>query len=194
MTELHQCKATMGTERATTIDFTEAQAQARAIAATINHGGMLHRTFARASQNVAATAKGHPQHSCRAACGEFGPAVGLCFHLKPSPFQGQPTKNHNSPPPPMAGTTSSPVQAPSHLRGHSSGPLKPSTRRRAHRGNEGICTEYRACSQHHGGCSQGPRRSGATCATHASLSIFGHPTTSSSMSARCDIPPLSKDD
>jgi hypothetical protein len=100
MTELHQCKATMGTERATTIDFTEAQAQARAIAATINHGGMLHRTFARASQNVAATAKGHPQHSCRAACGEFGPAVGLCFHLKPSPFQGQPTKKHNSPPPP----------------------------------------------------------------------------------------------
>jgi hypothetical protein len=91
-------------------------------------------------------------------------------------------------PPPMAGTTSSPVQAPSHLRGHSSGPLKPPTCRRAHRGNEGVCTEYRACSQHHGVCSQGPRRSGATCATHASLSIFGHPTTSSSMSARCDIP------
>jgi hypothetical protein len=38
------------------IDFTKAQAQARAVAVAINHEGMLHPTFARASQNVATAA------------------------------------------------------------------------------------------------------------------------------------------
>jgi hypothetical protein len=41
--------------QATSIDFTKARARARALAATINHEGMPHPTFARASQNMAAT-------------------------------------------------------------------------------------------------------------------------------------------
>jgi hypothetical protein len=55
LTELHQCKAELGMERAITDDFTKARAQARAraIAATINREGMLCPTFARANQNVA---------------------------------------------------------------------------------------------------------------------------------------------
>jgi hypothetical protein len=42
-------------ERATTINFTKAQAWARTIATTINHEGMPCPSFARAIQNVAAT-------------------------------------------------------------------------------------------------------------------------------------------
>jgi hypothetical protein len=56
LTELHQRKAALGTERAITIDFTKAQAWVRAIATTINREGMPHPTFARASQNVATAA------------------------------------------------------------------------------------------------------------------------------------------
>jgi hypothetical protein len=37
MTELHQCKAALGTEHTATIDYTKAQARARAIVVTINH-------------------------------------------------------------------------------------------------------------------------------------------------------------
>jgi hypothetical protein len=48
--------ATLGTERATTIDFTKAWAWAIAIADAINHEGMPHPTFARASQNVVVAA------------------------------------------------------------------------------------------------------------------------------------------
>jgi hypothetical protein len=43
-------------ERAAIIEFIKAQARARAVAATINHEGMSHPTFAKASQNVAAAA------------------------------------------------------------------------------------------------------------------------------------------
>jgi hypothetical protein len=56
LTELHQRKSTLGTEQATTIDLTKARARARAITAAINHEGIPHLTFARASQNVVATA------------------------------------------------------------------------------------------------------------------------------------------
>jgi hypothetical protein len=56
MTELHQRKAVMEMEWATTIDFTKAQARARVIAAAINHEGTPHPTFTRASQNVATVA------------------------------------------------------------------------------------------------------------------------------------------
>jgi hypothetical protein len=41
-----------GMERATTIDFTKARAQATVIATAINHEGTPHPNFARASQNV----------------------------------------------------------------------------------------------------------------------------------------------
>jgi hypothetical protein len=54
LTKLHRHKAALGTERAATIDFTKAQARARAITTTINHEGTSRPTFARASQNVAA--------------------------------------------------------------------------------------------------------------------------------------------
>jgi hypothetical protein len=54
MTELHRCKAALGTECATAIDYTKARAQSRVIATTINHKGTPHPTFPRASQNVAA--------------------------------------------------------------------------------------------------------------------------------------------
>jgi hypothetical protein len=54
MTELHQCKAALGTERAATINFTKARAQARAIIIAINLKGTPHPTFAKASQNMAA--------------------------------------------------------------------------------------------------------------------------------------------
>jgi hypothetical protein len=56
MTELYQCKAALGTERAATIDYTKAQARARAVAIAINQEGMPHPTFPRASQNVAVAA------------------------------------------------------------------------------------------------------------------------------------------
>jgi hypothetical protein len=89
LTELHRCKAALGMEQAATIDFTKAQARARAIAATINHETMPHLTFARASapgyfahilhrwgwQGVP-SAEGHPQRSHRAAVGEFTPMTG----------------------------------------------------------------------------------------------------------------------
>jgi hypothetical protein len=54
MTELHRHKATLGMERAATINYTKARARSRAIAivVTINHDGMPHPTFAKASQNV----------------------------------------------------------------------------------------------------------------------------------------------
>jgi hypothetical protein len=55
MTELHRCKAMLGIEHATAIEYTKAQALARAITATINQEGTPHPTFPRASQNVAAT-------------------------------------------------------------------------------------------------------------------------------------------
>jgi hypothetical protein len=41
-------------ERAAAIDFTKAWAQAKAIAVAINHKGLPHPTFTRASQNMAA--------------------------------------------------------------------------------------------------------------------------------------------
>jgi hypothetical protein len=53
MTKLHRCKAALGMERATTIDYTKARARARAV--TIDHKGTPHLTFPRASQNVATT-------------------------------------------------------------------------------------------------------------------------------------------
>jgi hypothetical protein len=53
MTELHGCKATLGMEWVTTIEFTKARAWAWAIAATINHEATPHPTFAKASQNMA---------------------------------------------------------------------------------------------------------------------------------------------
>jgi hypothetical protein len=53
LTELHQCKVTLGTERATTIEFTKVEARARDVTATINHEGTSRPTFARASSNVA---------------------------------------------------------------------------------------------------------------------------------------------
>jgi hypothetical protein len=56
LTELHSCKATLGAERATTIDLTKARAWARAVSTTINHEGMSRPTFARASRNVATAA------------------------------------------------------------------------------------------------------------------------------------------
>jgi hypothetical protein len=43
-------------ERAATIDFAKARAQARDVTTTINREGMPHPTFVRASQNMAATA------------------------------------------------------------------------------------------------------------------------------------------
>jgi hypothetical protein len=43
-------------ERAATINFTKARAQARAIAATINREGPPHLTFTTASQNMAIAA------------------------------------------------------------------------------------------------------------------------------------------
>jgi hypothetical protein len=46
----------LGIERATAIDYTKARARSRAIAVIINHEGMPHPTFLRASQNVAVTA------------------------------------------------------------------------------------------------------------------------------------------
>jgi hypothetical protein len=49
LTELHQCKTTLGTERAATIDFTKARSRARAVGAAINHEGMPCPTFARDS-------------------------------------------------------------------------------------------------------------------------------------------------
>jgi hypothetical protein len=52
MTELHRCKAALGTELATTIDYTKARARARAIAVTINHEGTPHPTFPTPSQNI----------------------------------------------------------------------------------------------------------------------------------------------
>jgi hypothetical protein len=55
MIELHQRKAVLGTEWAATIEFTKAQARAWAVVVAIDHEGMPHPTFARASQNVAAT-------------------------------------------------------------------------------------------------------------------------------------------
>jgi hypothetical protein len=54
-TEVHRHKATLGTERATTIDFTKARDRARAITTAINHEGTPCSCFARARQNVAAT-------------------------------------------------------------------------------------------------------------------------------------------
>jgi hypothetical protein len=54
MTELHQCKAALGTERVAAINYSKDCARARAIAITINHEGMPHPTFPRASQNIAA--------------------------------------------------------------------------------------------------------------------------------------------
>jgi hypothetical protein len=56
LTELHWHKAMLGMERAAIIEFIKAQARARAVTATINHEGMSHPTFAKASQNVAAAA------------------------------------------------------------------------------------------------------------------------------------------
>jgi hypothetical protein len=56
LTELHRCKATLLMKCAATIDFTKAQAWARAVTATINNKGMPRPTFARASQNVATSA------------------------------------------------------------------------------------------------------------------------------------------
>jgi hypothetical protein len=43
----------LGTEQATTINYTKARSQARAIAVAINHEGTPHPTFPRASKNVA---------------------------------------------------------------------------------------------------------------------------------------------
>jgi hypothetical protein len=56
LTELHRRKAALWTERATTIDFTKARAQVRAIITAINHEGAPRPTFTKASQNVAAAA------------------------------------------------------------------------------------------------------------------------------------------
>jgi hypothetical protein len=121
MTKLHQRKTVLGTERATTIDYTKAQGRERAVA--INHKG------------------------------------------------------------------TGPIMSSS---GHPSGPLELTTHRQAHGGNEEEHTEYRVRSQ----CrydvetessvalalrGQGPSHSGATCVTHASPSVFGHPTISSSV-------------
>jgi hypothetical protein len=49
MTELHGCKAKLETEQGTTIDYAKVQARTRVVAAVINHVGMPHSTFARAS-------------------------------------------------------------------------------------------------------------------------------------------------
>jgi hypothetical protein len=56
LTKLHYHKVVLKTERATTINFTKARAQARAIAATINREGPPHLTFTTASQNMAIAA------------------------------------------------------------------------------------------------------------------------------------------
>jgi hypothetical protein len=49
MTELHRHKAALGTERATTINYTKVWARARALAAAINDEGTPHPTLAGAS-------------------------------------------------------------------------------------------------------------------------------------------------
>jgi hypothetical protein len=54
LTKLHQRKAKLGAKRATTVNFTKARAQARAVAAAINHEAPPRPTFVKASQNVAA--------------------------------------------------------------------------------------------------------------------------------------------
>jgi hypothetical protein len=53
LTELQRHKVTLGTEWAAAIDFTKAQARARAISIASNYEGMPHPTFAKATQNVA---------------------------------------------------------------------------------------------------------------------------------------------
>jgi hypothetical protein len=53
LTELHQHKAELRVERATTIDLTKPQAWARAVATTINRKAPPRPTFAMASKNVA---------------------------------------------------------------------------------------------------------------------------------------------
>jgi hypothetical protein len=54
--ELHHRKPVLETEWAITVDLTNAWARARDIVAAINHEGTQCPTFARASQNMAATA------------------------------------------------------------------------------------------------------------------------------------------
>jgi hypothetical protein len=45
MTELHRCKAALGIERATAINYTKARARARAATIAINHEGTPHPPF-----------------------------------------------------------------------------------------------------------------------------------------------------
>jgi hypothetical protein len=54
--ELHQRKAVLGMEQAATIDFTKAQARARAVAAVINHEATPCPTFVKVSHNVVVVA------------------------------------------------------------------------------------------------------------------------------------------
>jgi hypothetical protein len=54
--ELHHHKFALEAERAIMVDLTNAQPQARDVTATINHEGVQRPAFARASQNVVATA------------------------------------------------------------------------------------------------------------------------------------------
>jgi hypothetical protein len=49
MTKLHHRKVALEMERATTIDFTKAQARAKAVTAAINYEGAPCPTFARAN-------------------------------------------------------------------------------------------------------------------------------------------------
>jgi hypothetical protein len=195
-------------ERAATIDFTKAQAQAKSIAVTINHEGTPHPTFVRASQNMAAAAA--PLDTLTAPSTDEVDKVYL--QLKDilsvateqqaesslqqrakvsvsSPGRSKASQQRTAMEHPTAGIVSSPVWAPSYLRpGHLSRCPEPPTRHQAHEGHEGArtaCTICIAvCTVIKNGVASAPRgqgllRSGTMCVAHASLSIFGHPTTSS---------------
>jgi hypothetical protein len=90
LTKLHRHKAALGTERAATIDFTKAQARARAITTTINHEGTSRPTFARAllgrGRQGVPSVEGHPQCSHGAAGGKLAPVMGQGFRHEPRTF------------------------------------------------------------------------------------------------------------
>jgi hypothetical protein len=173
MTELHRRKATLGMERAATIDYTKARARARAITVAINHEGTPHPTFPGASQNVAlvvallVTLSAPSTDRVGKVYQQLKGILGVAAKQQvesslqrwaevsvSSPGRSKASRQRTTTEHPAVGTASSLVRTPSNLRlGHPSKPLEPTTCRRARGENEGVRTEYHTCNQCHGRCN-----------------------------------------
>jgi hypothetical protein len=157
LTELHRCKAVLRTERAATIDFTKAQAQAMPVVTTINCEGPPRPTFAKASQNMAVvvallyTLPAPSTNGVDRVYHQLGDILGVAAEQQAenslqrwvnisvlSPGHSRANQQRTMTELPAAGTTSSPMPIPTHLQpGHLSGHPEPLAHHQARKGVEG---------------------------------------------------------